>query len=119
MHKPYSRRRFIQNKISFITGFLGIGFILTGCGQEKPATKEDKTGAAIDPCNDFSEVSIKDAGIREKLGYVNKSPIADMTCDKCNLWLPPAADSQCGGCMLFKGPVYPSGYCTYWTARQG
>lgn len=119
MHKGYSRRRFIQKKFSFIAGFLGMGFILNGCDQKKSTPKENKSGAAVDPCNDFSEASKKDLRTREKLGYVNESPIADMTCDKCNLWLPPAANNQCGGCMLFKGPVFPSGYCTYWTARQG
>ena len=118
MQQAYSRRKFIQRKFFLITGFLGMGFVLNGCDQKKPAAKESKAGAAVDPCKDFSAVSKKDEEIRKKLGYVNESPIADMTCDKCNLWLPPAAENQCGGCMLFKGPVYPSGYCTYWTARQ-
>lgn len=117
MQKAYSRRKFIQKYFFLSQAFLGMGLVLNGCDQKKPTTKENKTGA-VEPCNDFSEVSKKDLTTRKKLGYVNESPIADMTCDKCNLWLPPAANKQCGGCMLFKGPVYPSGYCTYWAARQ-
>lgn len=111
-----SRRSFIQKYLFAVAAFVGVS--LAGCNQNGSVRKADKNAKAVDPCNDLSGVSEKDIKSREKLGYVNESPIADMTCNKCNLWLPPGAGKQCGGCMLFNGPVYPSGYCTYWTARQ-
>lgn len=114
-----SRRKFIHKYFFLSSSLLGLSVGLKGCDQKKPATtKEAKTAAAVDPCKDFSGVSENDLKARQKLGYVNESPMPDMTCDKCKLWLPPAAGKQCGGCMLFKGPVYPTGYCTYWTAAE-
>lgn len=118
MDKAVSRRRFIQKYFFLGPAFFGAGFILNSCNQSGTDSKEDKT-TAVDPCNDFSGISENDKEARKKLGYVKESPIAGMTCNKCNLWLPPADGKACGTCMLFKGPVYPSGYCTYWAARQG
>jgi hypothetical protein len=88
------------------------------CSQGESSRKEGKPVATIRSCDDFSGVTENDKKTREKLGYVNESPIEDMTCNKCNLWLPPEGDKPCGGCMLFKGPVHATGYCTYWTAKQ-
>jgi len=114
-----SRRKFIHKYFFLSSSLLGLSVTLKGCDQKKPtATKEAET-AAVDPCKDFSGVSENDLKARQKLGYVNESPMPDMTCNICNLWLPPQDNKQCGGCMLFKGPVYATGYCTYWTARQG
>ncbi|MBA2762758.1 MAG: high-potential iron-sulfur protein [Segetibacter sp.] len=115
-----SRRRFIHKYFFLSSSLLGVSVMLKGCDQKKPTnTKEDKTAAAVDPCKDFSGVSENDLKARQKLAYVNESPIPDMTCSLCNLWLPPQSDKKCGGCMLFKGPVYATGYCTYWTPKQG
>ncbi len=118
MSSSYSRRKFIHKYFFLGSAFLGAGAVLTSCDQKQSPGKENKMATAADSCDDFSAVSDNDKKARQKLGYVNDSPIDDMTCDKCNLWLPPSEGKKCGGCMLFKGPVYPSGYCTYWTARQ-
>lgn len=118
MNGAYSRRKFIHKYFLLSSALLGIGIVLNGCDQKKSTTKEDKNAAAPDSCSDFSGVSETDLKAREKLGYVKESPIEDRTCNNCNLWLPPPANEQCGKCMLFKGPVYSAGYCTYWAARQ-
>ncbi len=116
MDSAYSRRRFIQKYFLQTVTFLGIGFALNSCDQKQSTPKPDKAVAGAESCNNLSGLSEKDIDVRKKLGYVNKSPIADSTCGKCKLWLPRAEDKTCGGCMLFKGPVEPGGYCTYWAA---
>ncbi len=93
--------------------------MLNACDQKQATEQHDTKETGADPCNNLSGLSEIDLNARKKLGYVKESPIADRTCDKCKLWLPPAAGKQCGGCMLFKGPVYPAGYCIYWAAPDG
>ena len=114
-----SRRRFIKQYFLIVPGVLGAALISVSCNQNASAGKEDKAASPVDPCEDFSGISDKDLEARKRLGYVKESPIADSTCNKCNLFLPPQGDKPCGACMLFKGPVYATGYCTYWTAKQG
>lgn len=91
--------------------------MLSQCNQKKTSQQEDKPTVAVDTCTDFSGVSEKDMQARQKLGYVKESPISDMQCSNCNLWLPPPAGIACGKCMILKGPVYASAYCTYWAPQ--
>ncbi len=67
-----------------------------------------------DPCSDLSGVTEADIKAREGLGYVAQSPQTHQYCNNCKHWLPPQNDNPCGNCLLFKGPVHPEGYCTYW-----
>ena len=119
MATKFSRRRFIRRYFTIASAFVGVAGIAGACNQKQPDKSDGKTANAVDACNDFSGVSESDRKAREKLAYVNESPMPDMTCSICNLWLPPQGNEKCGGCMLFKGPVYATGYCTYWTAKQG
>lgn len=83
-------------------------------GAQKPAEPSQAKTDAANPCDDLTGVPASEVDKRQKLAYVNKSPIPDSKCGNCNLYLPPAKDKACGGCMLFKGPVRSEGYCTYW-----
>lgn len=91
--------------------------MLGGCKSDK-SDSEDKenenasAGGAY--CDDLSDVSASEIEKRNKLAYVNESPIPDSRCGNCSLYIPPATENACGGCMLFKGPVRAEGYCTYW-----
>ena len=116
--RSYSRRKFIGKYIGATTTLLCGGLLWNGCEQKK-AVGENKssTDIAVESCDDLSGVSENDIALREKLGYVKESPINDNKCNNCNLYLPPAAGKECGGCMLFKGPVYAEGYCTYWAPQ--
>ncbi|QEC54206.1 hypothetical protein FRZ59_07525 [Anseongella ginsenosidimutans] len=82
-----------------------------------PGEKAQEETAAADPCEDFSQLSSEELKAREKLGYEEESPIPDRQCANCNLWLPPKDGEKCGGCTLFKGPVYAAAYCTYWAPQ--
>lgn len=135
----YSRRQFISKYLSAGTMFFGGAFMFISMkaaaknkglkhgspdqqvpknaskGKAKPKVPaKAKQADAPDPCDDYTGVSAEDLAKRKKLAYVNKSPIPDSHCGNCALHLPPADGKTCGGCMLFKGPVRTTGYCTYW-----
>lgn len=115
----FFRRRFIRESLHFLSFSFFTGLVWGACRKkENTKSKEEATAAAsADPCNDLSGVSENDVALREKLGYVTESPIEENQCGNCNLYLPPKEGGNCGGCMLFKGPVYASGYCTYWAPK--
>lgn len=109
-----ARRNFIIKSIALVAGV----YTLDGCGRGKTADQEPTDNhPVITACDDLSNVSKQDIETRQKLGYVKESPIADNQCQNCNLYLPPKNGQACGGCMLFKGPVFPSSYCTYWAPK--
>ena len=114
MDNRYTRRKLFG--IFFRSGSIVLAAAyFAACGEDK---SKEQVANPVDACRDLSEVPETDLNARKKLGYVNESPMSEKTCNKCNLWLPPSAKKACGGCMLFKGPVEPSGYCTYWVAQQ-
>ncbi len=137
--KGYSRREFIGKYFYTGTIFLGGGILLSctslksaansipgpdPAGQNKAGqdtikkepqpNPQDKTAQEKNPCDDMTGVSAEELEKRKKLAYVNKTPIPDSHCSNCTLYIPPAKDKPCGGCMLFKGPVRKEGYCAYW-----
>jgi high potential iron-sulfur protein len=67
-------------------------------------------------CTDTSGLSPMDVQMRTSLGYVDKSPQPEKLCSNC-LHYKPAAENQCGGCAILKGPVHPKGYCNSWAAK--
>ena len=118
----HSRRRFLVGIAT--AGLFAVGAvpILSGCGKKDGTAQgnqaaADQTSQPVSSCDDLTGVSEQDLGVRKKLGYVEKSPIADNQCHNCNLYLPPKPDHKCGGCMLFKGPVFSDAYCTYWAPK--
>jgi hypothetical protein len=136
----YSRREFI-GKYFYTSSVLLGGGVLLGCTSLKSVANDIPETAAVDggkagqdtvktspapaqqtqveaqqknPCDDLAGVSPEEIEKRKKLAYVNKTPIPDSRCNNCTLFIPAAKDKPCGGCMLFKGPVRPEGYCAYW-----
>ena len=103
--------------IQSIGVFLGGGLIWNGCNARETAQEKKENNPSVDPCEDLSEVSEGEVKKREQFGYVKETPIPDNQCSNCNLWLPPLNSKPCGGCMLFQGPVYSGGYCTYWAPK--
>jgi hypothetical protein len=118
MQKIYSRREFIRKPFLLGSVFLSLAIALSECNSKKGSDKEEKNDVKTDPCEDLSGVSKNDIETRNKFGYVKKSPLPDKTCNNCKLHIPPQAGKECGECLLFKGPVYSSGYCTYWSPRD-
>jgi hypothetical protein len=119
--QKYSRRKFIgkyilAGSIAMGTGILLAGSSIRSMAKEGDSNQQPKTPqpAQKNPCDDLTGVSADEVAKRKKLAYVNKTPIPDSHCSNCALYLPPAKDKPCGGCMLFKGPVRTDGYCAYW-----
>ena len=117
-----TRRKFLEKICSLCGAALAGALMFGGCSkaEKQSAEQSDLAGKKhdpADPCGDLSTVEEKDIALREKLGYVKESPLPDNQCQNCNLYLPPKEAQACGGCMLFKGPVYASAYCTYWAPK--
>jgi len=116
MRGEYSRRTFIRNCAA--SGMVALGIqAITSCGKSNDNSEKSADAKSPASCDDLSGVSETDLANRKKLGYVEKSPLADNQCQNCNLYLPPKEGEKCGGCMLFKGPVFPEAYCTYWAPK--
>jgi High potential iron-sulfur protein len=119
-----ARRQFIKNGMLFSASFLTGGLLLLGCGngqKEKAAgdgKAKEKEGSAPakDPC-DASALSAEDVKARKALGYVDQTPMKEKRCGNCKLFVPAQGEKSCNTCPLFKGPVSPKGYCTYWAAK--
>ncbi len=99
----------------FATGSL----LLTRCGTavKSPAKTKTVTSAKVNPCEDLTGVDKTDVEKRKALGYVSLAPTPDKQCDECKLWIPVPDGKECGGCLLFTGPVSPEGNCTYWAPK--
>lgn len=117
----YSRRKFIGKYIFAGSVALGTGLVLAGSslktmakGGDAKQQPKSPLPAQKNPCDDLTGVSAEEVAKRKTLAYVNKTPIPDTQCSNCALYLPPGKDKPCGGCVLFKGPVRPEGYCAYW-----
>ena len=138
MNKKYSRREFLFKNIVGGAALAGGGWILASfklapttsqntlqpANQGTPAAGSQQTpksgpaGQDAKPCEDLTGVAPGELEKRKKFAYVNVSPIPDSRCGNCKLFLPPGSGKACGGCMLFKGPVQESGYCTYWAPLE-
>ena len=112
-----SRRTFMQRCLSTGIAVLTGTLVLTACRKSNNSEARAKAESPVDACDDLTNVSESDIAVRQKLGYVKESPIPDNQCHNCNLYLPPKEGQKCGGCMLFKGPVFASAYCTYWAPK--
>lgn len=113
-----SRREFVSRIMGASAVLIPTVAVLSGCGEKKKTEEKEAIAPAdVTDCRDLTGVSKADMAIREKLAYVNESPLPESECANCNLYLPPAKEKKCGGCMLFKGPVEAQGYCTYWAPK--
>lgn len=115
MNPLANRRLFLRRCLTWgATG--GTAWLMACAGAKKqPVTKA--TTAGTDPCSDLTGVDPTDVQKRKSLGYTNKSPLPDSQCDNCKLWVPAKEGKECGGCLLFTGPVNPEGHCTYWAPQ--
>jgi len=120
-NKDYSRRKFLNKLLGISSAFLGSTLFLTGCNTNQSSSGGEsgnkKKSTSEDPCNDLSGVSDVELKKRQSLGYVTKSQTPDNFCGNCGLHIPPKPNEECGGCMLFKGPVHYEGLCVQWTAK--
>lgn len=119
-----SRRHFIKKTIYTSTALLGVGTLISACGNPSGKQNEDSDNPTSlnnhgneNRCVDFSNVNEAELAKREQFGYVEETTLPESKCSNCQLWIMPKEDQRCGGCMLFKGPVYDDAYCTYWAPQ--
>ncbi len=120
-----NRRKFCEQAVTKVSVIaLGsMGLLACADKKESSSSSEESTAVApandldVDSCDDLSKVSAEEIKKRESLGYEETTPIPDKQCSSCNLYIPPKEGKSCGGCILFKGPVYEDAYCTYWAPQ--
>lgn len=115
MKENINRRIFIAKTMVSGAAVIVGAQILSGCqSDDKSGKSSDEDPLDVASCDDLSKVSGAEVEKRDGFGYVEESPMPDKECRNCNLYLPPREGQTCGGCALFKGPVFEEGYCTYW-----
>src|SRR5690606_32505300 len=118
-----SRRHFIEKSIYTGATLVGVSTLLNACGNpsgEQGGESDISTALKSGDKNqgeDFSDVSEAELAKREQFGYVEETTLPESKCSNCQLWITPKEDQTCGGCMLFKGPVFDDAYCTYWAPQ--
>jgi hypothetical protein len=113
--KKIDRKNFIKSAaVLTFSGFGAVTF-LAGCGKKKEEPGEIKKAAG--PCSDLSGLTDAEKETRVLYRYVPHSPHEDKKCGVCNYFTPPKAGSQCGTCLIVKGPINPDGYCTSWVKK--
>ncbi len=111
-----SRRAFSSKLITkFMASFFMLElFVSCKSKTENGTANEEAIDLDVSTCDDLSEVAEVEIKKRQALGYSEKTPIDDQNCKNCKLFIPAPEGKPCGGCILFKGPVFEAGYCTYW-----
>lgn len=90
--------------------------MVSGCLPKKKEEVETDT-LDVSTCDDLSKVSEEEVTKRNNFGYENEGTMPDKKCGNCNLYIPAKEGQACGGCILFKGPVFENAYCTYWAPQ--
>jgi len=118
------RRTFLKNAFSAGLTVTGLAAFTTACNNatqeettESTAAEAASSDTVVDDCADFSQVSESELEKRKALGYEEVTPFTDKQCDNCQLFIPAKEGKSCGGCMLFKGPVFDNAHCTYWAPQ--
>lgn len=104
--RPLSRRDFLERAALIGVASAGVG-LLGACTSG---------GGGALTCTDTTGLAPADVQMRETLQYVDASPEANKNCLNCQLYTP-AAEGECGGCTVVKGPIHPLGYCTSWAEK--
>lgn len=119
MIEENERRKFLQKcfQLSMVVPVIGLFLASCSSSKKKSGGGQAKAAAKKSPCEDMTGVDAAELDKRKALGYSSLSPIQDKQCDNCKLWIPAKEGKDCGGCMLFAGPVSPEGHCTYWAPQ--
>jgi hypothetical protein len=94
----------------------GGAVVLSSCNTNKSQNNGGKESGPSN-CNDLSGVSKSEIQKREQYGYVKESTVPGSHCGNCKLYIPPDDKNKFGGCLLFDGPVCPTGFCTQYNAK--
>lgn len=107
--KKLNRRDFLERAAVLGAG-ISAGALLVAC--------KGGGGSALS-CTDTAGMSEADISTRTSMAYVDVSTVAGKSCSNCALYTAAAAEGECGGCTVVKGPINPAGYCNVWAEAQG
>jgi hypothetical protein len=116
MNGTSNRRLFLHRSLKMALTVTGSA-LLMHCAKQKATVTAKTASPSKEPCSDLTGVNPADVAKRKSLGYTSQSPQPDSQCDNCKLWVPAKEGEECGGCLLFTGPVSPGGHCTYWAPQ--
>jgi hypothetical protein len=112
-----SRRSFIGKCLGISSLAAASTLVLSGCGQGKQDNSNEAKTTGGNPCDDLSGLTKEEIEQRKQFGYVKESSVPGSHCGNCRLFIPSDSEQECGGCLLFKGPVRATGYCTQYEAK--
>ncbi|GAB5518450.1 MAG: hypothetical protein RhofKO_07010 [Rhodothermales bacterium] len=110
-HDTKSRRHFLRQLGALTVVGTTTTVALSACGG-------GDGGAAALTCTDTTGLAEADINMRQSVQYVDETPDPAKPCSACALYTA-AAEGQCGGCTVVKGPIHPDGWCTLWAPKQG
>jgi hypothetical protein len=96
---------------------MGGAMIISSCESKKSGQADNKAASSKNFCDDLSGASEGEMEKRKKFGYVDKSTVPENRCGSCSMYIPNEQNKECGGCLLFAGPVHASGYCIQYVAK--
>jgi hypothetical protein len=89
-----------------------------GGAKEPPAKQAEAAGAeAVGGEGCDAAIDAQSAQMRSALQYKEVSDQEGKICANCAQFKP-GAYGECGGCLLFAGPVQNNGYCLSWAAKE-
>ncbi len=113
-----SRRSLFKAMMASCVSVVLGSFLVAACHSKNPGSRETVVDPLdVDACDDLSKVTQEELKKRENFGYEEVTSLPDKRCDNCNLFIPAQNERKCGGCILFKGPVFEDSYCTYWAPQ--
>ena len=89
----------------------------SSCQSNNAPPPENKSTTATTDCDDLSGVSAGEMEKRKKFAYVDKAPLPENYCGNCSMFIPQQQNKECGGCLLFEGPVKTTGYCIQYVPK--
>ena len=70
-------------------------------------------------CDDTRGLNTATKRLRATLEYQDVSPVGDTrNCANCQFFRAAPKEDQCGACLLFLGPINPSGFCNSWAPLE-
>ena len=90
---------------------------ISSCESKNSGQEAKKAASSTNFCDDLSGVSEGEIEKRKRFAYVDRSTLPENQCGNCSMYIPNEQNKECGGCLVFAGPVRASGYCIQWVAK--
>lgn len=86
-------------------------------GEPTPPETAAKPKTPASACTDPNE-SAEVASLRASLHYTDAAADSARSCHVCAFFAAAEKDTACGRCLVFEGPVSPTGHCDSWSHKE-